>query len=360
MWGKNPPTSNINAGSSNYIGKAIFEVGVMPDKRIVIGLALVIALVIAGAGFVAIQEQPKSNTINLAINKVPLSVLVFIAEEKGFFAEEGLNVVMHEFSSGKTSIDAMLAGGAEMSTVADFPIALAGMAEQEFYVVASMGQGDDIKVIARRDSGIISIADLKGKRIATKKGSGGELFMINLFSKEEISLGSVNLIYLNPPEMPAAIARDDVDAYIVWEPHITNGANELGENAIVFSPKGIYGETWNIAARKDFADRNPEKVKAFLRALLKADEFFRKNREAGLEIAERHSGASLETVKAILDEFEIRVSLGDILRKQVLDAAEFAVEQGIVKEREIPSFDGIFNTAFLEEISPETVESEQK
>ncbi|MBN2067654.1 MAG: ABC transporter substrate-binding protein [Candidatus Diapherotrites archaeon] len=304
------------------------------------------------------QKQPKSNTINLAIGIVPHSVLVLIADEKGYFAEESLNVVMHEFSTGKMALDSMLAGGTDMATTADFPIALAGLAEQDFYVVASMGQGDDIKVIARKDSGINSISDLKGKRIATKKGGGGELFMLKLFSQEGIDLDSVSVIYLDPPEMPAAIARNDIDSYVIWEPHIANGEKEMGENAIVFSPKGIYGETWNIAARKDFAERNPEKVKGFLRALLKADEFFRENREAGLEIAARHSGASLDTAKAVLDEFEIGVSLDNVLKEQVLEAAEFAVEQGIVKEREIPSFGGIFNTAFLEEIKPESVETE--
>lgn len=321
----------------------------------VLVIVVVLLAVIGGFLLVIPQDQAETQTISLAINPFPASVLIFIAEEKGYFAEEGLNVETFKFSSGKLALDSMLAGGADIATTADFPIALAGLSNQEFYVIATIGQGDDIKVIARKDSGISSIQDLQGKIIATKKGGGGELFMIKLFEIEGIPLESVSITYMDPPDLPFAIVRGDIDAFIVWEPHISNAKRELGENAIIFAPKNIYGETWNLAVSKRFAEENPEAVKKFLRALIKAENFYNENREESIEITEKHSGATEEVAIAFFNNFNMEVSFGKILKNQVEEAAQWSIDQKMVTNTEPPNYDKMFKTDFLKELRPESV-----
>ena len=141
----------------------------MKNKQLYAGIIILILFLSA-----CNNSDTDVETINLAISPIPHSALIFIAQEKGYFAEQGLNVEMIKFSSGKMALDALLGDGVDFATTADFPLTLAGLSDQEVGIIATIGYGDDIKVIARKDAGISEIKDLEGKKIATLKGGGGD------------------------------------------------------------------------------------------------------------------------------------------------------------------------------------------
>ncbi|MFC1753973.1 ABC transporter substrate-binding protein [Thermoproteota archaeon] len=301
------------------------------------------------------QGQSKDlETVSLAMNPVPHSVHIYIALEKGYFAEQGLDIKVHKFASGKQALDTLLAGGADIATTADFPLTLAGLSGQEVYVTAMMGHFNDMKVIARNDF-IDSLQDLRGKRIATKKGGGGEFFMYKLLDKESISLDSVDIYYVDPPDMPAALVRGDIDAFIIWEPYVSKAKKDLGDAVIVFSPKDIYGETWNLAVNKDFDAENPEAVKKFLKAIIKADNFFQNNRQESIEITMKHTGAEKDIINYVLDSAQSGFGLSSVLPDQMEEAAEWLIEKDVVNNDEIPDYDAMIKPDYLNELKPDSV-----
>ena len=322
-----------------------------------IGVVAVISFILLTENSImgdVVKETNKAD-VTLAISPIPHSVLIFIAEEKGYFNDEGLNVKMVKFSTGKDALDAMIADGADFATTADFPLTLAGLSGQETYVVATIGFGDDIKVIARKDRGINSIEDLVGKKIATKKGGGGDFFMQKLFEQKNMVLDQSKVINLNPPDMPTVLARGDVDAYITWEPHISNGKKLLADNAIVFEPKGIYGETWNVVVNSEFESKNPDIVKKFVSALVKADDFMDNHPLESSSIAQKYSGASEEIVDIVFGSFNIEVLLDKDLTDQMTETARWLVNQGNFKAESIPDYNHMIKTQYLDEISPQSV-----
>ena len=109
-------------------------------------------------------------------------------------------------ASERARLDALIAGGAQFATSADVPIALAGLADQKVSVVATIGYSTrNIRVVARKDSGVYNPGDLKGKTIATTRG-GGPLFFSHKFLKRYgMDVSEVNLISsLNPNDMVTA------------------------------------------------------------------------------------------------------------------------------------------------------------
>ena len=294
--------------------------------------------------------------ITLAINPVPPSALVFIAEEKGFFSEEGLSVEYANFQTGKLALDALLGGGAEISTTADVPIALAGLAGQEFKVVATIGWSKtDVQVVARKDSGISSPSDLGGKKIATTHGNGPMFFTHKFLEANNIALSEVNITYMLPSDMVVALSKGELDAIIIFGPYNLKARELLGKNALVFSPDDIYGETWNIVASKEYAKKNPEGIRRFLRALLKAENFLKSNKQEAIEITAKQSNLEKSIVESDLDLWNIELVLNTVLTDSLDLEAEWPIEKGISKSTSLPDYGKLIDPSFLRELKPEAV-----
>lgn len=92
---------------------------------------------------------------------------VWIAENKGYFREEGVNVKIEEFGSGRTALAAMLnQGNLDMVTVAQTPVMFNSFNRNDFVIIAAMACSDnDVKVLVRQDKGIKNALDLKGKKV---------------------------------------------------------------------------------------------------------------------------------------------------------------------------------------------------
>lgn len=103
------------------------------------------------------------------------------------------------------------------------------------------------RIVARRSAGIGSIADLKGKRVATLKLTSSGYFLSRMLGTVGLSVDDVTIVEMNPlQKMVAAIDGKQVDAVVIWEPHSENALRALGGDAITFGGHGVYRELFNL------------------------------------------------------------------------------------------------------------------
>lgn len=295
--------------------------------------------------------------VDLAINTFFNSALVFIAEDRGFFAEEGIKVNYYKFPTGKHAQDAVLGGGADIATTADIPIALAGLSGQEISMIATIEySNDNIPVIARVDSGIKVPGDLSGKTVATARGGGPLYFTHKFLERHDIDISDVNLVFMNPADMVNAFVKGDIDAFIVFEPFPYHAEKELGrENVVIFNPKDLYGETWNIVTMKSFESENPEIVENFLKALIKAEEFLERNPEESINIVSEYSETEKEVLREMMNRQNYGVTIQGFMTGLLEDEAEWAIDVGFSNSENIPDYSEIVNPEHLLKLSPERV-----
>ena len=258
-------------------------------------------------------ENPKPQPVKvvLAQNPVPHSALPIIAKKKGFFEQEGLDVDVAEFTTGKLCFDAMLGGGADFSTVAETPLMYAGFSDQPVRIVATIvTSSETLKIVARKDAGVAKPSDLRGKPVGTFKGGNAEFFLAKFLKKHGLDLTDVKAIYMQPPELITAISRGDLAAISMWEPHAYNAAKALGDNAIVFSDNDLYVETFNIAVKSEFAETRGPVIEKFLRALLKAEKLLKNDPEAAKEIPRQYHVDSEGRTRSRLAIFPVRALVG--------------------------------------------------
>ena len=155
----------------------------LKDSRALITVALFAIIVLAVAGCSSEAGSVEDvRKMTLGVERGILPSPVWIAESEGYFREEGLDVTIKNFDSGRLSFLAMLEGeDVDVSTVAPTPIVSSSFERRDFSILATFAYSfDDIKIIARADAGIATATDMVGKRIGTPKGTTGE-YVVDAF-----------------------------------------------------------------------------------------------------------------------------------------------------------------------------------
>ncbi len=295
--------------------------------------------------------------VNLGVEDSLLTGTVWVAENKGYFEKEGIDLNIKEFDSGRLSFQAMLEGeGVDISTVAPTPIMFSSFDRQDFYIFSTfVYANEDIKVIANGSEGITKATDLKGKKIGTPLGTTGqfvtEVFLVN----NGLLPSEVEIIDISPSELPDALKNKQVDAIVIWEPHANNAQILLGQDAIRLSGSELYRTTFNFMVMKDYAESHPEVLLKFLRAIDNATDFIKKNREEAKDIVAERLKLDNEDMTKFWDAFTFEISLDQSLLVAIEAEARWAINNKLTDKIEVPNYlDYIYYDA-LEEVKPEAI-----
>jgi len=120
-------------------------------------LFVTVTLLIVGLSFVSCNSDKTGirEKVTVGISKSFLSIPVYIAQTQGFFSDEGLDVTVKEYTSGKKATQVLFAGEVGISTVADMPVIFESFKREDFCIIATFSYSFHfVKIIARKDSGI--------------------------------------------------------------------------------------------------------------------------------------------------------------------------------------------------------------
>jgi NitT/TauT family transport system substrate-binding protein len=257
-------------------------------RIIAVGLALAMAFAFASPAFSQGVEKPKL-TIGVGGKSLFYYLPLTIAEQKGYFKEEGLEVEIPDFPGGAKALQAMIGGSADM---------VSGAYEHTITQQAK-GQNIEALVLQGKDAGIVlampkakataykSPADLKGMKIGvTAPGSSTNMFVNILLAKAGLKPDAVSIIGVGAGAGAVAIfKRGEIDAIANLDPVVaTLEAN--GDAVAVIdtrTQKGmqeVYGGAYAagcIYAPVDFVKKNPRTAQAVVNAIVRALRFIQQS-----------------------------------------------------------------------------------
>jgi NitT/TauT family transport system substrate-binding protein len=282
--------------------------------------------------------------------------LVFIAQVKGYFANAGLHVTLQSYTTGKEALDAALERRAELATVADIPIMFAIMKGHPVSIVATIfTEEKDPGVIGRKDKGILTPADLNGKRIGVTLGTSGHFMLDALLLRHKLSTNDVTLHNLQPQEIAEALLQGDVDAVATWEPYLGALRTQLGANGTIFDSEGIYEVPFNIAGMRDYVASHPGMIKQLVRALVRAERLCRDEPDAARQIIASAMNVSLEKLQGLWPSYRFNVTLDQSLLLTLEDETRWAIKNELTDRTDIPNYlDHVYLDA-LEAVTPAAV-----
>jgi ABC-type nitrate/sulfonate/bicarbonate transport system substrate-binding protein len=133
------------------------------------------------------------------------------------FTPDGYRIEVVPFESPTDGKNAVVTKSVDFGTFG-IAAAILGASAHEPVVVYGSSCNKGMAVVARKDSAIDALKDLKGKRVAIWPGSTQEVFILERLHMEGMSIKDITSVRVSFSEMHAALARGDVDAYVGAEP----------------------------------------------------------------------------------------------------------------------------------------------
>ena len=272
--------------------------------------------------------------IRIFAGSSPVFAPVFIADQKGFFKEEGLDVQVRPFSSGAEATEGFRSGSADLLVASDVPLIYL-LAGGDTVVVAQFSANQDMLVIVG-PKGATNPADLKGKKVGLVTKSASEYLLNNYLKRGGLTVNDVERVHLAPFDQVPAIARGDVQALSSWKPFDLKIAQVAGDKQQVLANNGqekyiLYS---GILARRDFASKNPAELEKLHRAIGKASKWLAENSLAasGDALASYLKTDSKDVQHVIANNsWDMTVTPGFL--STMADIEDFLAKQGLIKTR---------------------------
>jgi len=313
------------------------------------------------AALMGCQKSSPQNTeplqkITVAYTFQPQSTLVHVATAKGYFTDEGLVVqpLMHTY--GKAALQSLLDRQADFATVAETPVMFSVLKGDRIFVIANIEASTmNNAIVARKDADISAPGDLKGKRIAYTPGTTSDFFLDSLLTANGFTRKEIQPVALKPEEMQDAIIAKKIDAASTWNYPLTQIAKQLGPDGTIIYDREIYTEIFNIAARQDFVQKNPETVKHFLRALIKAENFVAKNPDAAQTIVSAATKIDKSLIREVWNAFNYHVVLDQALLITLEDETRWAMKNKLTDQTVMPDYLSYIHLDSLKAVKPEAI-----
>ncbi len=303
----------------------------------------------------SVDVGTEMEAITIAAYAGDTAALVWIAEDRGFFSENGLDVTLLPFEAGKLAADALLAGEADIATTAEFVFVSQSFDHDDLRIFGAIATARVNEVIARIDHGIQSPPDLGGKRIGVTRKSAGEFFLGRFLLLHGLSLADVEIVDLSPSEIVETIVRGEIDAGLTWDPNVYEIRRRLGENATGWPGQSDQDLYFILVGKEDWLRTHPEAAERFVRAVVQAEEFLQADDAAARQVIQDRFEYESEYMEYIWSRQEFRVTLPQALLIAMEDEARWRIENGLTEKTSIPNYLDRLWTAPLEGVRPETI-----
>jgi NitT/TauT family transport system substrate-binding protein len=327
------------------------------NNLIWISSVVVLAFIIGGFFLFSQKEQKYTGDvekITLAAYEGDTGLLPYIAEEQGFFEENGLEVEIKNYEAGKLAADAVISGEADISTSADAVLASNSIEHQDLRVLGSIAVANVVGLIARKDSGILQPSDLQGKKIGVTKKSNGEYSLGVFLLYNNLNLQNIEIIDLKPNEIVQELVEGNIDAGFTWEPNLFNAKNQLQDNTIIIK-ENVPEFYFILLSKKSWLENNSESAKRFMKAILQAESYVSQNEEQVKQFMESRFNYEQSYVDISWENHKFIVGLPQPLILKFEDITNWRIENNLTEAEEIPNYlDYIYFDA-LNEVEPRAI-----
>jgi NitT/TauT family transport system substrate-binding protein len=221
------------------------------------------------------------------------------------FAPPGYAIEVIPFESPTDGKNAVLTGTVD-TCIHGIAAFLLGAAAGEPVVIVAGATNRGMAIISDAHSEIKSVKDLKGKRVAIWPGSTQEVVILERLKAEGLSIQDIQPIRLSFSDMPAALARGDVDAYVGAEPgpgiSLANGVGRLVEYPYS-TPIGSLNMI--LSASEQTIKDNPERIRMIVEMHKKATDYAMANRDQMIEVAMQKLGQQRKSIEIAIPNVEL-------------------------------------------------------
>lgn len=224
-------------------------------------------LLVAGLLLSAIASASAQTTLRVGDQKGNSQAVM---EAAGVLRDVPYKIEWKEFPAAAPLLEALGAGAIETGLVGDAPFTFAAAANVPVKAIGAIRQSQEgLAILVARESPIHGFEDLRGKKIATGRGSIGHQLILAALESKGWSASDVQIVFLAPSDAKVAYTQGSVDAWSTWEPYVSQ-EEVLFQSRRVITAEGITpGIGFQVASPTAIRDKRAE-LADFLRRLTAA------------------------------------------------------------------------------------------
>jgi NitT/TauT family transport system substrate-binding protein len=305
-------------------------------KRVLAAVGIIIFMFGAATGAFAAKD-----VVTIGYLRIVMSFPTFVAQEKGFFTDEGLKVDLIPFNSGTAIIDALLAGriDANCGSAMTGHWFAAQTAPDRFkiflvYGTTSRKEDNSFVVVVKKDSPLKDLKDLKGKKVGTYPGATS-VALARAVIRTQIDPEKVVFTEVPPPNLVPALAAGQIDAFFAPEPSGMLAVSQGMGQYLIKSPLtllklkgGFPGMAFSFSAK--FLQERPEQATKVKAAIDKAVSYIRGHEQEARPYLVEYTGLPEPVAMTIpLDRF---IMLEEFDKKAGQALFDLLYQEGAYKE----------------------------
>jgi len=300
-------------------------------KRIIYFSVIAFALLF----FMGSCNQRTSGTVRIGSFSTAVDYAPYlIAKNKGWFQEafkeKGIEVEFITFQSLPPLNEALATNRVDVLFQAE-PPAIVGRAAGIDVKIVDISCSITLGILVNPNSGIETVEDLRGRRIALLAGTGVHYGVLRILEDNGMSRNDVEIIDMMPPDARNAFETGRVDAWAVWSPFIDQ--IELSGTGIILP--GNYFEIQSImAARGRFVTDHKEKFAIIQEVFRKSKEWMMQNPQEAQAIVAMELDLDLEVVQMAWGRHNWAVEISPEIIQDIQNKADFLFNERFV-ERQI-------------------------
>ena len=255
-----------------------------------------------------------------------------------------------EFAAAQPLLEALGAGAVDLGEVGDAPFlyAYASGAKIKAVLTAKSG-GASTAVLVRGNSDIKTVADLKGRKIATGRGSIGHYLLLRVLQNAGLKPTDVQVVFLNPGDAKAAFSAGSIDGWVTWGLYIPL-ALDAGARVLASGEGVISGYGYEAATEAAIATKRPQ-IADFLHRLAVARHWALDHSEAYAAALAKETGLDQAAALYTVQRYKALPVLTDqaVIREATAVFDTYRTTGAVSTNRDIAQ---AFDTSFNASVTP--------
>lgn len=303
------------------------------DKKIIIFVVAIIAILAIVGVYSFMGFGSDDDIVKIGYLPSDHDSALFVAQADDTYQKRGIEVETVQFNNGGDLMTAMASGEVDVGYVGITPV-LSSIEKGVPVKVVSGAQIEGSGLVVGKNSDINSIADLKGKSVATPGEASIQYMLLEYaLNQSGISTDDVDISAMKVAPMNDALNSGKIDAMLTYEPYVTTAVeNDAGR--ILESSSEILPDhpCCVVVASDDYINNNPDELKTILEIHENATEYINENPDEAAGKLPKEVASDVEIEKKSLSNIEFVTGLNDTYKKSIMDFMQLEIDLGLLKE----------------------------
>jgi NitT/TauT family transport system substrate-binding protein len=287
---------------------------------------------VASAALASVPFEVKAQGLTkmtIATGVDPAFSQFYVAKESGLFEKNGLDVTINTGPSGSAMVPFLVNNQVQAAYGSDLAGVINHQVDPNIVAVADGTYLANWESVVARD--IDSLEGLKGKKVGVAMGTGAEIFWRRLLAQRKLNPADYTLVNVDAPEMLAALERNDINAFAVWEPWPTRTLKAVKGAKVVATNANVYNNINFVYMNRGWIEQNRATAEKFVKALCEANDIIEKDRPAAAKLVAKFLKMPVELATELMPKLEFDMTWTPRSLEAIRDSAQLLADQKKLK-----------------------------